>query len=205
MGNRIEPAPQVGSRLMILETIITTRDEQGGDHIAPMGIREDNGFIVVSPFRPSATLDRIVSAGCAAVNYTDDVRVFAGCLTGRYGWPTVPARVISCNRLQAALSHSEAVLERMEDDAQRPRLYLREVARETHAPFRGFNRAQAAVIEAAILVSRLHMLPREKIDAEMQYLSIAIDKTAGPREREAWSWLQQSIAEFRAQQERSPA
>jgi hypothetical protein len=93
------------------------------------------------------------------------------------------------------------VLERMEDDPQRPRLYLREMHRETHAPFRGFNRAQAAVIEAAILVSRLHMLPREKIDAELQYLSIAVDKTAGPREREAWSWLQQRVADFRAQQE----
>jgi hypothetical protein len=186
---------------MIHETIITTRDEQGGDHIAPMGIREEQGLIVISPFRPSATLDRIVRAGCAAVNYTDDVRIFAGCLTGRFDWPTVPARAVACNRLQAALAHWEGVLERMEDDPQRPRLYLREMHRETHAPFRGFNRAQAAVIEAAILVSRLHMLPREKIDAELQYLSIAVDKTAGPREREAWSWLQQRVADFRAQQE----
>jgi len=35
------------------------------------------------------------------------------------------------------------------------------VHRASHAPFVGFNRAQAAVIEAAILVSRLRMLRRD--------------------------------------------
>jgi hypothetical protein len=53
------------------------------------------------------------------------------------------------------------------------------------------------VIEAAILVSRLGMLPAEKIDREMGYLAIAIEKTAGPQEREAWGWLTQRIEAFR--------
>ena len=39
----------------------------------------------------------------------------------------------------------------------------------SHAPFQGFNRAQAAVIEAAILASRLHMLPREKIEEHYKH------------------------------------
>ena len=39
------------------------------------------------------------------------------------------------------------------------------------------------MIEPAILVSRLDMLPRGKIDREIAYLAIAIEKTAGPRER----------------------
>jgi uncharacterized protein len=38
-------------------------------------------------------------------------------------------------------------------------------------------------------LTRLHILPREKIDREIAYLSIAVEKTAGPSEREAWSWL----------------
>ena len=71
------------------------------------------------------------------------------------------------------------------------------VAQRSHAPFRGFNRAQAAVIEAAILVSRLHMLSPDKIDAEREYLRIAIDKTAGPAEREAWGWLMEWIDRHR--------
>ncbi len=66
-----------------------------------------------------------------------------------------------------------------------------------HAPFAGFNRAQAAVIEGAVLVSRLHMLPAAKIDAEMAYLQIAIDKTAGAAEHEAWGWLTGAVARHR--------
>ena len=50
------------------------------------------------------------------------------------------------------------------DDGVRPRHFCRVVGEETHAPFTGFNRAKAAVLELAILVSRLSMLPREKIE-----------------------------------------
>ena len=60
-------------------------------------------------------------------------------------------------------------------------------------PFLGLNRAQAAVLEAAILVSRLHMLPRAKVERELGYLAIAIDKTAGEAEREAWGWLMEVV------------
>jgi hypothetical protein len=62
-----------------------------------------------------------------------------------------------------------------------------------HAPFRGFNRAQAAVVEAAILVSRLHLLERDRIERELSYLQVAVDKTAGSRERDAWMWLMEQV------------
>jgi len=42
------------------------------------------------------------------------------------------------------------------------------------------------------------MLPAAKVDTEMAYLQIAIDKTAGPDEREAWGWLREAIAAHRA-------
>lgn len=181
---------------MIIETIVTTRG-QGRDQIVPLGIRHQADFIVIAPFRPSITLEFLLRARCAVVNYTDDVRVFAGCLTGRYTWPTVPADRVACNRLAQSLAHRELELERVEDDATRPRLYFRTVHQVTHAPFSGFNRAQAAVIEAAILVSRLGMLSEEKIDTEMNYLNIAISKTAGARELEAWGWLRAAVEAHR--------
>jgi hypothetical protein len=183
---------------MIFETIVTTRAKEGRIHIAPMGIREDNSLIVLAPFRPSTTLENVLGTGCAVVNYCDDVRVFAGCLTGRHDWPTVPADKIACVRLKSALAHAELKLDRLEEEELRSRLFCQVVHRVSHAPFRGFNRAQAAVLEAAILVSRLHMLPWEKIEAEMKYLAIAIEKTAGPGEREAWGWLMEKINAHRA-------
>lgn len=187
---------------MIAETIVTTRGD-GRDQIVPLGVRHETGLVLLAPFRPSTTLEFLLATRCAVVNYTDDVRLFAGCLTGRYDWPTCRADKVACNRLAECLAHSELELARVEDDAQRPRLYFREVHHATHAPFRGFNRAQAAVIEAAILVSRLHLLPLDQIDQDMDRLAIAVSKTAGAREREAWEWLRAAIENHRKKQEPS--
>ena len=49
-----------------------------------------------------------------------------------------------------------------------------------------------------MLVSRLHMLPMDKIESEMNYLQIAIDKTAGVAEHEAWGWLREAVQAHRA-------
>ena len=182
---------------MIRETVITTLGADGMPYVAPMGVRREGDLYLIAPFRPSTTLDNLLRSGQGVINCTDDVRVFAGCHTGRRDWPTAPVGTVSGVRLAQALAHVEVEVARWEDDELRPRIYCRALARETHAAFRGFNRAQAAVIEAAILVSRLHMLPAEKIDLEMDYLRIAVEKTAGPREQEAWQWLVDRIAGYR--------
>jgi hypothetical protein len=183
---------------MIWETVVTTRSPEGRVHIAPMGIRVEEGRVVLAPFRPSTTLDNVLASGAATVNMTDDVRIFAGCLTGRYDWPTVPCERIPSVRLADPIAHRELRLALVENDATRPRLLCDVVFERTHRAFAGFNRAQAAVVEAAILVSRLDLLPPEKIDAEIAYLTIAIDKTAGPAEQEAWGWLMARIGQFRS-------
>ena len=67
---------------MIQEVIITTINKDGIAHIAPMGIREQDQKIIISPFKPSATLENIKINKTATINRIDDVRIFAGCLTG---------------------------------------------------------------------------------------------------------------------------
>ncbi len=178
---------------MIRETIVTTADRLGRVHIAPIGIIADAEGFIIAPFRPSTTLDNLQAVPFAVANYTDDVRVFAGCLTGRADWPTTAAREVPVPRLTGALSHAELAVTGTTQDEQRPRFHCRVVHRATHAPFAGFNRAQAAVVEAAILVSRLHLLPRAKVEQEIAYLRIAVEKTAGPAEQEAWTWLADRI------------
>lgn len=187
----------------IFETVVTTVSREGRAHVAPLGVRYRGEQVVLMPFRPSTTLDNIISTGHAVLNIVVDTRVFAGCVTGRKTWPTVPAELVAGVRLACALSHLELSLQSQNDDAQRPTLLMDTVLVRQHAPFVGFNRAQAAVIEAAVLVSRLHMLPREKVDSEMRYLQIAIDKTAGPAEHEAWGWLNEAVANFTAEGRRA--
>jgi hypothetical protein len=186
---------------MIHETVVTTLSSTGEAHIAPMGIRRENGFVVLKPFKPSRTLDNVLATSCAVVNFTTDVRVFAGCVTGRRNWPCVPVEAISCVRLADTLAHAELALAEHVDDDTRPLLRMNIVQECVHAAFPGFNRAQAAIIEGAVLVSRLHLLPHEKIASEMTYLQIAIDKTAGPREQEAWAWLREAVERHDARAE----
>lgn len=177
----------------IFETVITTQSADGTPHVAPMGVRYRDENVILMPFKPSTTLDNIDATGHAVLNIVTDTRVFAGAVTGRRHWMLEPADKIAGVRLTAALSHAElTVIERI-DDPQRPVLKLTRVHEQLHQLFGGFNRAQAAVIEAAVLVSRLGMLPRDKLEREMAYLQIAIDKTAGPGEHEAWGWLREAV------------
>lgn len=191
---------------MIFETIITSVDLAGEVHIAPFGIRYEGDLVIIAPYKPSTTLDNILATKCAVMNLADDVRVFAAAVTNRKIGRLVPINTASqANktkgfRLADCLAHVELELVEVRDDATRPQLLMQKVAEFNHKPFTGFNRAQAAVIELAVLVSRLRILPKDKIMLEIEYLKIAMDKTAGEREMQAWSWLTEAIANFYAEQ-----
>ncbi len=184
---------------MIVEAVVTTLSAEGDAHIAPMGVHAlEQGLFGILPFRPSRTLDNLLATGCAVINYTDDARIFAGCLTGRRSWPLVPALKVHCVGLAQALSWDEVRVEGLDDDPVRPQFRARVVETRQIAPFKGLNRAVMAVVEGAILVSRLSMLPDDKIDREMEILASAVAKTAGPKESEAWEWIVHAVADFRA-------
>jgi len=181
----------------IVETIVTTMDAAGKPYIAPLGLIEDGRHWVVAPFKPSRTLENLRTHPFAVASHTDDVRVFAGGVTGRKLWPLEPTKTIKGYRLAECVSHWEMKIERFIEDEQRPRFACAIVHRETHKTWDGFNRAQAAVLELAVLTTRLDMLPPEKVESELKYLEIAISKTAGPREEEAWEWLMEKINAWR--------
>jgi len=178
---------------MIQETIVTTLNEQGENHIAPMGIHAAGDEFIILPFKPSVTLDNILKNKVAVINYIDDVRIFAGCLTGRYHWPVKKAYKMNGYILEDALAHCEVELTHVDDDPVRPKLFCKAIHQVNHSPFKGFNRAQFSVLEASILLSRVSRLPASKISAELDYLHIGFNKTAGPKEREAWAWVTKAI------------
>jgi hypothetical protein len=59
--------------------------------------------------------------------------------------------------------------------------------------FFGFNRAKHAVIEAAILASRIDFLPRSEIDAQWDFLRPLVEKTGGDAERQAFQQLTEFV------------
>lgn len=191
--------------MFIQETIVCTKNEDGTTHLSPLGVHVHEDALRLLPFRPSRTLDNLSRDGVAVINYTDDVRVFAGCLTQRKDWPLCRCERIDAERLNDALAHTETRVTLENDDEVRPTFVCEIVHEATHRPFRGFNRAQAAVIELAILVSRLRMLAPEKITREMEYLRVACEKTAGERERLAWRWLSDKVAAHLAENQAQSA
>ena len=53
------------------------------------------------------------------------------------------------------------------------------------------------MLEVAIYATRLHLLSREFVDAELARLQVIVDKTAGPHEREAMALLTDYIRSAR--------
>src|SRR6476469_8136748 len=102
---RSVPRLKINRMPLIRETIVTTADRQGRVHIAPIGIIADGDGWIIAPFRPSTTLDNLRAMPFAVANHTDDVRIFAGCLTGRHEWPTRASDNVPVPRLTGALAH----------------------------------------------------------------------------------------------------
>ncbi len=143
---------------LILETIVTTAAADGSLHLVPFGLIREGEDFWVAPFRPSPTIANLEVQPFFAAAAPADVRVIAGCVTGRRDWPTVPCRTIPVPRLAEAYGHMELEVVEVRDDPVRPRFRGRVVHAESHRPFLGHNRAVNAVLEAAILSTRLHML-----------------------------------------------
>ena len=164
---------------MIIESILTTMDARGAVNFAPMGVEWGDDEILIKPFLETTTFHNLQATRVAVVNLTDDVMLFAQGAIADVQMPAGPAaRVRGGGR------------PRPRDCPRRIRwLVTRVVHRGVRREFLGFNRARNAVLEAAILATRTHLLPPEQIQADFARLQVIVDKTAGPREREAMALL----------------
>lgn len=174
---------------MIIESIVTTMDAAGTINIAPMGIEWDEEHPVLKPFLETTTFRNVRDTGVAVINITDDIRIFALGAISSPAAPTVPAEHVRGVVLEGACSWRELEAEDIDDMPPRSRIRTRVVHRGTRREFVGFNRARGAVLEAAILATRTHLLAAEEIRAEYRRLQVIVDKTAGPDEHEAMGLL----------------
>ena len=174
---------------MIIESIITTLDRQGAINFAPMGVEWGEDVIVVKPFLETTTFRNIQATGAAVVNLTDDVVLFAQAAISNPQYPAGPATVIRGAVLDAACSWRELEVRSVDATPPRSRIETRVIHHGKRREFLGFNRARNAVLETAILSTRLHLIPRAEIEADLAKLQIIVNKTAGPREFEAMELL----------------
>jgi uncharacterized protein len=177
----------------ILETVVTTIDPDGIVNCAAMGVEWGEQRIVIKPFRGTRTLRNLRATGAAVVNVTDDVLLFSQAALGDPHPPTRRAASIDGAILDDACSWRELRVEAIDDRERRARVSALVVDGGAGREFLGLNRASHAVLEASILASRVRRLPPGDVRAELRRLQVLVDKTAGPREREAMEYVTRHV------------
>jgi hypothetical protein len=186
----------------LLEGIITTLNFDGSPHVAPMGPIVDADFsrLLLRPFRTSTTYQNLKRSGEGVLHVTDDVELFARSAVGQLQQSLAmrPAESISGVIITDACRWFAFRVESLDDRDERTNIVARVVDRGTQRDFFGFNRAKHAVIEAAILATRIHLLDATHIASDMKRLSVIVNKTGGRQEHAAFDFLSRYL-------ERSPS
>ena len=178
---------------MIRESIVITTDLKKKPHVVPMGITFNKKKLFISPFIPSKTYLNLKENPYAVINFTDDVNIFVDALLGKKNFKMQSTKKIKSFYLKNTLTYLEIKVIKSYESKLRPKFECKILKETLLKSFKGFNRAQSSIIEAAILVSRINIIPIKKIKKEINYLKIAIDKTAGNNEKIAWKKLIKKI------------
>lgn len=196
---------------MILEGIVTTINVAGGVNIAPMGPRVDADsagtlkHFELRPFRTSTTYQNLKRAGEGVLHVTDDVWVLAQAAIGdvRPAPEWLPTQVIQGRVLATTCRWHEFRVTRLDDSNERTSIQCDVVHTGRLRDFFGFNRAKHAVVEAAILATRVHLIAIATIQDEFKRLAVLVEKTGGESERRAFQSLADYVAQCASREETS--
>lgn len=181
----------------ILEGLVTTRNVDRSINLSPMGPRVDPEMRVfeLRPFQTSTTYRNLKSRPEGVLHVVDDVELLARAAIGRVDPlpDLVPASAVDGMIVADACRWYAFRAEEIEDDQPRTSIRCRVVDQGRGRDFFGFNRAKHAVVEAAILATRRHLLPASEIEAEFARLSVIVEKTAGEQERRAFALLRKFV------------
>lgn len=182
---------------LILEGIVTTLNADGAPNISPMGPWIDRSVtrLVLRPFRTSQTYQNLKRLGEGVFHVTDDVELIARAAVGALNEipKLTPAASVQGVILAEACRWLSFRVVSLDDAAERTTIVCHVVDRGALREFFGFNRAKHAVLEAAILATRIGILPAEQIREEMRRLAVPVEKTAGDQERRAFDFLRNHI------------
>jgi hypothetical protein len=192
--------PVLGEDGFILEGLLATYGEDGQPHLAPMGplVRSDMRRLWLRPFRTSSTYANLKRRGGGVFHVTDNVELIAraavGLLTEPPQWnndlSTAGPVVADACRWYAFR------VESLDDSEDRTSIVAEVIGHGTLRDCSGFNRAKHAVIEAAILATRLHILEALAVGAEMTRLEIIVNKTGAAAERRAFAFLRDYVQNY---------
>ena len=176
---------------------MTTTNEDGTLNVSPMGPRVDETLqeFVLRPFQTSTTYKNLKRTGVGVFHVTDDVEMLAHAAVGELDPepPTLACDTIAGRILVGACRWFAVRVAELDDATERTTIVCRTVAQGEQRPFFGLNRAKHAVVEGAILATRLHLLAADEIAKQFDALRPLIEKTGGDAERRAFAFLDDYI------------
>jgi hypothetical protein len=187
----------------ILEGVMTTLDGEGNVNIAPMGPIVDDQMqtLVFRPFITSTTYQNLKAKGEGVFHVTDDALLFARAAVGKVQAPTQKAGCVAGVVLMGACRYYEFKVTQLVDSNQRTTINAQVVKAGRLRDFFGFNRAKHAVLEAAILATRLHLTGQGQVLEQMTPLEVMVQKTGGDPEREAMALLREYVISWQGDKE----
>lgn len=178
---------------MILEGIISTVDEDRRPHVSALGAEVDSEIsrFELRPFLSSRTCRNLQRHQQAVFHVTDDVEFIAAVVTAAQTKPLnwVPASEIDGFVLSDACRAYELRVSFHDFSGPRGLVTCNIVKTHRIREFFGFNRAKHAVLEAAILATRLEIVPRAEIEAKWAWLKPVVIRTGGAAEQRAFEML----------------
>lgn len=168
-------------------------------NLAPMGPIVDPSLrrFVFRPFKTSTTYRNLKTTGEGVFHVTDDALMIARGAIGTLRPADVelrPAARVRGRIVAGACRYYELRVTELDDREERTTIRAEAMAAGTLREFIGFNRAKHAVIEAAILATRLHLTGAEPVLAELDRLQVIVDKTGAAAEHQAMRELREYVA-----------
>ena len=184
---------------MIVEGLITTTAPDGLPHVAPMGpvVNENKTEWLLRPFQSSTSFSALYTNPNCVFHVIDDVLPLVQLLVRKPHQlelsPLSSSEEYSTWLISSACSWYHLHVDHWNTDQPRAEATASLVDHGELRPFWGWNRAKHAVLEAAILATRMHIIEASEIRKQYQSLSSAVEKTAGPREQTAWELLNEFV------------
>jgi hypothetical protein len=183
---------------VIIEGVCTTRNSDGSINIAPMGPLVDEALtsFVFRPFQTSTTFANLKARRCGVFHVTDDVELIARAAVGRLTQlpEMIPATRVDGMVIAGACRWYEFEVASINEASERSEISTRLVHTGHLREFFGLNRAKHAVLEAAILATRLHLISSSDVQRQLEPLAQMVEKTGGVQERSAFEFLRSHIS-----------
>jgi uncharacterized protein len=171
---------------MIVECILSTMNSAGEPNFAPMGLVWGDQEITIRPFLQTSTYRNLLATGYGVASLTDDVQAFIKAGLLRETLPHFAAKAVPGVVYQGACSWRELQVIAAKDDGLRADVHCRVLESGWLRDFIGFCRARNAVIEAAIVATRLQFYDPKWILERLSDFAEIVQKTGDAPEELAF-------------------